>query len=318
MKRLSIALAASLLAGPALAQEPAAPAPDGRAGAVVAAGAAFGVGFVVAGAVCAAYETAADAPCAVRGVGTSLDRLNALMAGEVDAAIVQSDWLMRAIRGDGLFAGDGPNGDLVALAGLHSEDFVLLAADADGLGPDALAGAPVDLGPETSYTGLLGSLLLDLAEVEVAPVETPAAGFDARLEALCAGDARAGAFLAAQPHAGLLAAARRCGLGAIAWPDGAVREAVDAYPGLVEVAVPDAFGAAAGSASVGLRYLLVARKDLDGDRARALSEALLAARPELAARVASWRRLRPDDLAEVGPVPLHPGARAAFAPDDGG
>lgn len=313
MKSVPASLLAILVALPVLAQEADGPIPahGDRPATVIAAGTAFGVGFVVAGATCAALEAAQGDPCAVRGAGTSLDRLQALMAGEVDAAIVQSDWLMRAIEGDGLFEGAGPNGDLVALAGLHSEDLILLSADPGGL--DALAGAAVDLGAEGSYTRLLGGLLMDLAAVEADPVDDPPAGFEARLEALCAGDAPAAAFLAAQPHAGLVRAAERCGLHAVGWPAEAVAGALEAYPGLVAVDLPRAFGGAREARTLGLRYLLVARKDMHADRARALTAAVLAARPRLAERVASWRGLSASALADVGSVAAHPGAEAAFA-----
>jgi TRAP transporter TAXI family solute receptor len=285
----------------------------------LAAGAPFGVGFTVAGAVCLSMESQhAGSSCSVRAMETSAERIRAVDAGLVDAAIVQSDWLAQAVAGGGLFEADGPNDRLATIARLHSEDFVLLIrADQPG-SPESLDGQSVDVSPDGSYphaiaTLLFGALRLEPElEQEGAPI-----GFEARVQALCDGAVRAAGFVAAQPHVTLAAAAQRCGLKAIGWPDAALDAAVSAFPGLRVEMLPEALGSQSGERTVGLRQILIARRDMPAERAEDLARAVLTAREDIVGNVAVWHDVTPASLAEVGPLQLHEGAARAYRTPDG-
>ena len=280
----------------------------------LAAGAPFGVGFTVAGAICVALEENHEgSSCAVRAMATSAERIRAVDSGLVDAAIVQADWLAQAVAGGGLFEAEGPNDRLAAIARLHSEDFVLLVRGDQPTSPDALDDQRVDVSPDGSYphaiaTLLFGAMRLDPElENQGAPI-----GFEARVQALCDGTVNAAGFVAAQPHVTLTAAVRRCGLKAIGWPDAALEAAVSAFPGLRVEPVPEALGGTAGERTVGLRQILIARRDMGEDRAEDLARAVLDARTDIVGNVAVWRDVTQASLAESGPVPLHQGAARAL------
>ncbi|TVP53586.1 MAG: TAXI family TRAP transporter solute-binding subunit [Halomonadaceae bacterium] len=69
--------------------------------------------------------------CSVESTGGSIYNLNAMRQGELDLAIVQSDWQYHASAGSSDFASAGPDKKLRSLFSLHPEPFTVVArADA--------------------------------------------------------------------------------------------------------------------------------------------------------------------------------------------
>lgn len=71
--------------------------------------------------------------CSVESTGGSIYNLNALRKGELDLAVVQSDWQYHAYNGTGKFAQDGPNKKLRSVFSLHPEPFTVVASKASGV-----------------------------------------------------------------------------------------------------------------------------------------------------------------------------------------
>lgn len=85
--------------------------------------------------------------CSMESTEGSIANIEALRAGELDMAIVQSDWQFHAYRGDGPFADAGPYRDLRAVLSLHAEPFTLVARADSGIATAAdLRGKRVNIG----------------------------------------------------------------------------------------------------------------------------------------------------------------------------
>lgn len=85
--------------------------------------------------------------CSVESTGGSIDNLSTMREGELDFAIVQSDWQYHAYRGTGAFAEQGPNPNLRAVFSLHSEAFTIVVRDDSSIKTfDDLKGKRVNVG----------------------------------------------------------------------------------------------------------------------------------------------------------------------------
>ena len=71
--------------------------------------------------------------CAVESTGGSVYNLNAMAQGELDLAVVQSDWQFHAYNGSSQFEGDGPNKKLRAVFSMHPEPFTVVASKSSGI-----------------------------------------------------------------------------------------------------------------------------------------------------------------------------------------
>ncbi len=114
-------------------------------------GSTEGVYYQVGRAICRMIERAApaDGGVACEAVPTdgSIFNLEAVLAGEMELGVVQSDWHHHAYRGTGPFADDGPAEELRSLFSVHSEPFTAVArADAGIASFDDFAGKRVNIG----------------------------------------------------------------------------------------------------------------------------------------------------------------------------
>src|SRR5680860_927209 len=71
--------------------------------------------------------------CAVEVTGGSVYNLNAMAQGELDLAVVQSDWQLHPYNGSSQFEGDGPNKKLRAVFSMHPEPFTVVASKSSGI-----------------------------------------------------------------------------------------------------------------------------------------------------------------------------------------
>lgn len=98
-------------------------------------GGVTGVYYPAGGAICRLVNRNRDEHgirCSVESTGGSIYNLNAMRQGELDLAVVQSDWQYHAYKGTSDFESDGPYKKLRALFSLHPEPFTVVArADAE-------------------------------------------------------------------------------------------------------------------------------------------------------------------------------------------
>ena len=85
--------------------------------------------------------------CSVESTGGSIFNLNALEEGNLDLAVVQSDWQYHAYNASGYFANNPPRKNLRTLFSLHSEVFTIATRrDANINGLDDLVNKRVNIG----------------------------------------------------------------------------------------------------------------------------------------------------------------------------
>lgn len=180
-------------------------------------GGAAGVYFVAGNSICRLVrmnrQGARPAPfrCAAPPSGGSLDNLNKLESGEVDFAIVQSDWHHHAYHGTSLFK-NRKQENLRSVFSLHVEPFQIIAgANTTIASWDDLAGKKVNIGNIGSGHRATFEELLALHKAD-------APAFASKLElnsgeqapALCNGSIDAFAFVVGVPNASVAAATDGC------------------------------------------------------------------------------------------------------------
>ena len=97
---------------------------------VIGSGGRTGVYYPVAISICRIFNAQYRSEgygCSVVSTGGSVDNLRKLSAGEINFAIVQSDWQSHAYKGTSVFSVAGPNEQLRSAFALYSESFTVLA-----------------------------------------------------------------------------------------------------------------------------------------------------------------------------------------------
>jgi uncharacterized protein len=113
-------------------------------------GGATGVYYPAGGGICRLYNKNRGQQgknCVIESTEGSIANIEDLRSGQLDMAIVQSDWQFHAYRGDGPFAQAGPYRDLRAVFSLHAEPFTVVARADSGITSVAdLRGKRVNIG----------------------------------------------------------------------------------------------------------------------------------------------------------------------------
>lgn len=311
---LTLALVASSTGGalaqpqPVVAQKPL----------IVASGVVTGLYYPVAGAICRIVNrdrVRHGLRCLVEATDGPVHNLNALRSGDVDLALVQSDWQGAAYRGDGRFAGAGPFKELRAVATLHAETVTLLVrpeAEIDSL--SKLKGKRVNLGPRGSALRNLSDAVLDAAGVRLSDDAEQAP--DDALAALCAGQLDAAFFAVGHPNAAIQQATSSCGAVALPVTGPGIDKMLAARKDLTRAAIPAGLypGLQEDVATIGVAATLVTRADVPDATIAEVIRVLLEQRPDLADQHPAFNGVAPSDMADrARTAPLHPAAAKAFA-----
>jgi TRAP transporter TAXI family solute receptor len=319
--RAVIVLAAVLLATPVLAQQ--------EAGSGTVAGlqpggfftlASGDVGanyFSVARALCRAVNR--DNPgvlrCSPEATPGSVYNVTALGRGEVDFAIVQSDWLVAATDGTGPFAQTGAVTDLRGVAVLYSETVTILA------GPEAPEGGLVNLAAERIDIGPPGSGRRATVERILEAAGLPLTGFAAvtelpvqsAIDELCDGRLDVVALVSGHPDQSVARAVADCGARLVPILSPEARRKIEAMGLYRETVVPA--GSYSGQTEAVPTYavsaVIVTRADAPDPKVLALVQALSRQAVTLARSVAvlsglDASRSPAESWPETAPVPLHP------------
>jgi len=162
LERLALPGRAWVAAAMALALSFWPPAQAAGRSVVIGTGPVAGTYFPAGGAVCTLVNRAqgGGAPrCLVESTGGSADNLERLARGEIDFAVVQSDWQFLAVRGGGV-AGK-PMPDLRAVFSLHAQPITVVVGPDAGIGVlEDIKGRRVNLGPPGSGARAAGEALI--------------------------------------------------------------------------------------------------------------------------------------------------------------
>lgn len=301
------------------------PAPVGAAGPaphtlVVGTGAVAGYAYPIGGAICRAANARRDKSgfrCAVESTDGSVANLQRLATGDLDLAIVQSDWQRQFVTGTGKFQSAKPDTELRALLSLYPEVLaIVVRADGGIAGAEDLRGKKVVIGepklpPNPLFGDLLAAIDLDRKEfaqtVEMPLSEQPRSLCDKRVDALVT--------VVAHPSMFLQQVAATCPIKLLEFKGEAIDQMLRTRPHLAAATLAAGTypGQAEPVASFGIRATLVTRAALPEEAAESIVASVLADLDVI-------RRQHPVfagiDRAQLGTAalsaPLHPGARKAF------
>jgi uncharacterized protein len=182
MHKLALAVAAFAFAAPASAIDTL------RLFSVGTAGEGGGY-YVAAQAICGVFNRAERGRirCSPETTSGSLYNVAALRDGQLDVAMVQSDWQGHAMNGTSVFAQAGPNTRLRSIMSLYPEPFTVIARRDAGIEEAGdLVGKRVDIGHPSSGRYATMRLFMDLLKLspdsfsQVFELQTGAA-----IDALC-------------------------------------------------------------------------------------------------------------------------------------
>ena len=182
---------------------------------IVGTGRVTGVYFPTGGAICEVYNATDGrgiANCTVTSTGGSIDNLNLLREGELDFAVVQSDWQFHAYEGSVRLAAPGAFTDLRALFSIYVEPLTIVArGDSDIRDLDDLPGSRLAMGEPGSGQYEATKVLMETmgwtsADFDHLSTE-PASG---HLEALCLGEVDAVVMVAGHPNGATMGITNSC------------------------------------------------------------------------------------------------------------
>ena len=250
--------------------------------------------------------------CLVEPTEGSRDNLERLERGELDFALVQSDWQYLAARGG--YREDGkPFADLRAVLSLHAQPISLVAHPDSQIGAvEDLKGRRVGLGPPGSGTRAAAETLI--GAFGFAPGDFEAideSGLAGQGAALCAAQIDAFVVPLNHPNGVLAAAAATCGalLVDIAGPQ--VDRLIADWPFYGKATIPAGLYAGNGEPvrSFGVRTTLVTTADRPSDVVYEMVKAALDNLDDLTRQFGALTGLRREEMATHGiSADLHDGA----------
>lgn len=251
--------------------------------------------------------------CLAQNTEGSIANLQALRTGELDLAIVQSDWQYHAVQGSAVFAEAGPDEKLRALLSLYTEAFTVVArADAGIASFTDLKGKRVNIGPVGSGQRATMELLLEFfgwSRDEFASLTEFEPGW--QTVALCDDLVDAVVFIVGHPNRSVLETTATCESRLIEVQGPGVNKLIQARPYYVHTRIPGGMYRSNPdpTETFGGKATLVARAGLSERVVRTLMETVFEHLDDLRQAHPALSRLDPVAMAAQGlTAPLHPGA----------
>jgi len=291
-----------------------------RSGLLIGTGAPGGVYYPLGDAICHLFNFASEwqgMRCAAAPSAGSVENIAALRAGRVDLAIVQSDVLADAVKGEGPFEPDGPWPGLRAVFAAHDEPFTIVVR------PDAAIVSAADLRGKRINIGAAGSGQRLQMEHMMAAIGLTRADFAAVLEldpieqvrALCDGRVNAIVYAVGHPSGLIQAATRDCGGRIVPAAGDRIRALIESHAEYGTMVVPG--GLYAGSPvdvpTFGPRAILVATDQVPAMTIYELVKSVFDGFDEFVRLHPAFGALAPERMARTPTfVPVHAGAVRFF------
>jgi len=178
--------------------------------------------------------------CATKATEGSVANLNSIRAGNLDLAVVQSDWQYHAYTGTGVFEPAGPDTELRSVFSLYAEPFTVVARRGAGISTiEDLKGKRVDIGASGSGNRATAEIVLaalgwttkDLAlATELDSSE--------QIRALCGGELDAVVSVVGQPNRSIREMANSCDVALVPVTGPAIDRLVAANPYYWHTTIP--------------------------------------------------------------------------------
>jgi uncharacterized protein len=276
--------------------------------------------FAAASAICERVNRTAGGAvrCSPDPTAGSIYNIDALRSGQIDFALVQSDWQRQAYEGSGRYDERGPMSDLRSVMGLYPEMVTILVREDAGIEQTAdLVGRRIDIGHPASGRYATNLQLLEALELPAAAfAELAELPVESAVQELCAGRIDATLLIVGHPNAPVARALSSCNV--ILLP--VTGPAIDAY-----VAASDDYdhgviragtypGVTADIPTFVVTATLVTREGVDPALIERMVSTVLVDLPRIAQRAPVLTGVALEKLSTAGlTAPLHSAAEAAYA-----
>jgi TRAP transporter TAXI family solute receptor len=275
--------------------------------------------FAAARAICEVINRAErrQLRCSPESTAGSLYNLVALDKGQLDFAIVQSDWQKHAFKGTSVFASRGPMTQLRSVMSLYAEPFSLLARRKSGVESFRdLIGKRVDIGPPSSGRQATMRAVIESFGIQISDFQfvTELPSSDAISE-LCAGRIDATALIVGHPNTAITRALDECDAVLISLGGGEIERLISANDEYGLVTLPARTnGTERGEVvTFAVRATVVTLASTDDEIVDAFARNSLANLAALRRKVPVLSTLELGAMQTTGlSAPLHPAAARAF------
>ncbi len=255
--------------------------------------------------------------CLVEATSGAEENLRRLRAGDLDFALVQSDWQYHAYRSGLAAEGGGPFTDLRAILSLHAMPFTLLVTAEGGIDRLAdLKGKRLNLGPVGSPWRAAGEFLIAALGWDPGDfAELADLGIEEQAEGLCAGRVDALLLPVSHPSALVARAAEGCGARLVAIDGKAVERLLAEWDFYAPAVIPGALypNNSEPVPSFGLRATLVTRAATPDAAVYEVVKAVFDRLDALKSQHAAFTGLEAGAMIAAGnTAPLHEGARRYY------
>ena len=257
-----------------------------------------------------------DLHCTAEVTPGSVFNLNQIRRGDLDVAIVQSDWQAHAYAGTDVFEAAGPDSALRSLFSLYPESLTIVAQVDSGietfqdlLGKKLNVGQPGS-GSRRTIAAVMAALGWKSSDFALVSDLKP----DEVLGAFCNREFDAFAIVVAHPNKLVQEALQRCEGVVIPAGGDTIDRLITDHGAYVATTIPGAdYGLEGGSiASFGVIATVVTSEQLDEETAYSLVAAVATNLERLKKQHPALRGLRPELIKLGNTAPLHPGAVRYF------
>ncbi len=307
-RSLPMALAASMLAAPLMAQD--------QQFITIGTGGVTGVYYPTGGAICRlvnANRAENGLRCSVESTGGSVYNTRTIRQGELDFGVVQSDVQSAAVEGTGAFADDGAFPELRALFSIHPEPVHLMVrADAGIESVADLAGKRVNIANPGSGTRVLAETQMKYSGLTTDDFSLTAELASAeQASALCDGNIDATVWAAGLPNGSTQEATSTCDVDLLALEGEDIDKLLEENPAYAAATIPG--GLYAGNPddvpSWGPRATIVTSADTPDDVVYALVSAVFESFEDFKRLHPAFTNLDESEMISAGlTAELHPGA----------
>jgi hypothetical protein len=202
-----------------------------------------GVYYAAGGAICRLvnqHRLQHGVRCATKSTEGSVANLISIRAGNLDLAVVQSDWQYHAYTGTGVFEPAGPDTELRSMFSLYAEPFTVVARRGAGIRTiEDLKGKRVDIGAPGSGNRATAEIVLAALGWTTTDLAL-AAELDSseQIRALCGGELDAVVSVVGQPNRSIRQMANSCDVALVPVTGPAIDRLVAANPYYWHTTIP--------------------------------------------------------------------------------
>jgi TRAP transporter TAXI family solute receptor len=251
--------------------------------------------------------------CSVEITGGSVYNLNAMAQGELDLAVVQSDWQYHAYNGSSQFESDGPNKKLRAVFSMHPEPFTVVASKSSGITTfEDLQGKRVAVGdPESGQRATAETLMKEMGwnmDKFALAAELKAVN---QSQALCSGDIDAFFYTVGHPSGAIKEATTSCASVVVSVDNRATQKLINNNPYYRKAIIPGGMyrGSDADVTTFGVAATVVSSTDVPDDVIYQIVRAVFENFDSFKRLHPAFHNLNKEEMASNAlSAPLHPGA----------